>query len=176
MSNLLHGPISTNQILPGEKRVNRDILAPQTYKTELIGFLVMNKLSIYGSLSIDLNFFCTYLPKNGLFLLIILASQSFYPNWPIFLHGYIRHICDIFQLCFIIITKSSKGPRWVGEQQGTWWSPWPVAESFWWWTWSGLWWWFYNCSTWGWKGLRWFRMVPLAPSDVLVMLFNLGGN
>ena len=99
MSNLLHGPISTNQILPGEKRVNRDILAPQTYKTELIGFLVMNKLSIYGSLSIDLNFFCTYLPKNGLFLLIILASQTFYPNWPIFLHGYIRHIRDIFQLC-----------------------------------------------------------------------------
>ena len=25
MSNLLHGPISTNQILPQEKRVNRDI-------------------------------------------------------------------------------------------------------------------------------------------------------
>ena len=30
--------------------------------------------------------FCTYLPKNGLFLLIILASQTFYPNWPIFLY------------------------------------------------------------------------------------------
>ena len=26
MSNLLHGPISTNQILPREKRINRDIL------------------------------------------------------------------------------------------------------------------------------------------------------
>ena len=37
--------------------------------------------------------------QNGLFLLIILASQTFYPNWPIFLHGYIRHIRDIFQLC-----------------------------------------------------------------------------
>ena len=36
--------------------------------------------------------------QNGLFILIILASQTFYPNWPIFLHGYIRHIRDIFQL------------------------------------------------------------------------------
>ena len=40
-SNLLHGPISSNQILP----------------------------------------------------------QTFYPNWPISLHGYIRHIHDILQLC-----------------------------------------------------------------------------
>ena len=36
MSNLLHGPISSNQILPREKRANRD-------KTELMRFLVMNK-------------------------------------------------------------------------------------------------------------------------------------
>ena len=36
------------------------------------------------------------------FLLIILASQTFYPNWPIFLHGYIRHIRDIFQLWVIV--------------------------------------------------------------------------
>ena len=36
--------------------------------------------------------------QKWLFLLIILASQTFYPNWPIFLHGYIRHIRDIFQL------------------------------------------------------------------------------
>ena len=41
----------------------------------------------------------TYLPKKGLFLLIILASQTFYPNCPIFLYGYIRHIRDILQLC-----------------------------------------------------------------------------
>ena len=27
------------------------------------------------------------------------ARKTFYPNWPIFLHGYIRHIRDIFQLC-----------------------------------------------------------------------------
>ena len=37
-----------------------------------------------------------------MFLLIILASQTFYPNWPIFLHGYIRHIRDIFQLCLAL--------------------------------------------------------------------------
>ena len=70
-------------------------------KQNLCGFLWwinVDKLSIYGSLSIDLNFFAHIFPKNGLFLLIILASQTFYPNWPIFLHGYIRHIRDIFQL------------------------------------------------------------------------------
>ena len=27
---------------------------------------------------------------------------NFYPNWPIFLHGYIRHIRDIFQLCCLV--------------------------------------------------------------------------
>ena len=43
MSNLLHGSISTNQILPREKRVNRNILALHTYKTELLRFLGMNK-------------------------------------------------------------------------------------------------------------------------------------
>ena len=46
--------------------------------------------------------FCTYLPKNGLFLLIILASKTFYPNWPIFLHGYIPHSHDIFQLWVLL--------------------------------------------------------------------------
>ena len=127
MSNLLHGPISTNQILPGEKRVNRDILAPQTYKTELIGFLVMNKLSIYGSLSIDLNFFCTYLPKNGLFLLIILASQTFYPNCPIFLHGYIRHIRHIFQLCSLCQNSKAAVSQPVNQSlQGA--GPWQLKR------------------------------------------------
>ena len=50
--------------------------------------------------------FCKNLPKNGLFLLIILASQTFYPNWSIFLHGYIRHIRDIFQLWFLGLISS----------------------------------------------------------------------
>ena len=38
------------------------------------------------------------LHKNGLFLLILWSSQTFYPNLH-FLHGYIRHIRDILQLC-----------------------------------------------------------------------------
>ena len=38
------------------------------------------------------------LHKNGLFLLILWSSQTFYPNLH-FLHGYIRHIRDISQLC-----------------------------------------------------------------------------
>ena len=33
-----------------------------------------------------------------LFLLFFCPSQTFYPNLPIFLHGYIRHIRDILQL------------------------------------------------------------------------------
>ena len=37
-----------------------------------------------------------------MFLPIILASQTFYPTWPIFLHGYIRHIRDISQLCVFV--------------------------------------------------------------------------
>ena len=41
-------------------------------------------------------------------MLIILASQTFYPNWPIFLHGYIRHIRDIFQLCLLNLMKRWK--------------------------------------------------------------------
>ena len=51
---------------------------------------------------LNLNF-SHILPKNGLFLVIILVSQTFYPNWPIFLHGYIRHIRDIFQLWIYMI-------------------------------------------------------------------------
>ena len=37
--------------------------------------------------------------KVACFCLYLLSFQFFYPNLPIFLHGYIRHIRDIFQLC-----------------------------------------------------------------------------
>ena len=69
MSNLLHGPISTNQILPGEKRVNRDIFGTLNLQNRTYGpgFLVMNKLSINGSLSIDLIFFAHIFPKMACF-------------------------------------------------------------------------------------------------------------
>ena len=39
--------------------------------------------------------------QKWLFLLIFWSSQTFYPNWPIVLHGYIRHIRDILQLWHI---------------------------------------------------------------------------
>ena len=74
------GPKPSNQILPREKRVNRDILAPQTYKTELIGFLVMNKLSIYGSLSIYLNFFAHIFPKMACFCKFFRPPKLFTPT------------------------------------------------------------------------------------------------
>ena len=102
MSNLLHGPISTNQILPREKRVNRDIFGTSNLQNRTYGVSCDELMWIdYQFMAVCplILFFCTYLPKNGLFLLIILAFQTFYPNWPIFLHGYIRHIRDIFQLC-----------------------------------------------------------------------------
>ena len=69
MSNLLHGPISTNQILPGEKRVNRDVFGTLNLQNRTYGpgFLVMNKLSINGSLSIDLIFFAHIFPKMACF-------------------------------------------------------------------------------------------------------------
>ena len=37
MSNLLHGPISTNQILPREKRVNRDIFGTSNLQNRTYG-------------------------------------------------------------------------------------------------------------------------------------------
>ena len=37
MSNLLHGPISTNQILPREKRVNRDIFGTSNLQIRTYG-------------------------------------------------------------------------------------------------------------------------------------------
>ena len=37
MSNLLHGPISTTQILPGEKRVNRDIFGTSNVQNKTYG-------------------------------------------------------------------------------------------------------------------------------------------
>ena len=49
--------------------------------------------------------------KNGLFLLIILASQTFYPNWPIFLHGYIRHIRVILSLSLSLSMSLSLCPK-----------------------------------------------------------------
>ena len=42
-------------------------------------------------------------PKQYLILQNCVSSQTFYPNLPIFLHGYIRHIRDISQL-------------WIGPQ------------------------------------------------------------
>ena len=37
MSNLLHGPVSTNQILPREKRVNRDIFGTPNLQNRTYG-------------------------------------------------------------------------------------------------------------------------------------------
>ena len=105
--------INKPDFTPRKARKSRHFWHFKPTKQNLWGFLWwinVDKLSIYGSLSIDL-IFCTYLPKNGLFLVIILASQTFYPNWPIFLHGYIRHICDIFQLCPLLVFLHSKMVR-----------------------------------------------------------------
>ena len=40
MSNLLHGPISTNQILPQGKRVNRDIVGTSNLQNRTYGFFL----------------------------------------------------------------------------------------------------------------------------------------
>ena len=101
MSNLLHGPINKPDFTPRKAHKSRHLWHFKPTKQNLLGFLWwinVDKLSIYGSLFIDLKFFANIFPKMA-FLLIFLASQTFYPNWPIFLHGYIRHIRDIFQLC-----------------------------------------------------------------------------
>ena len=48
------------------------------------------------------------LPKIDLFLPRGVFSQTFYPNWQIFLHGCIHHISDILQICLIIPIKNLK--------------------------------------------------------------------
>ena len=40
----------------------------------------------------------SYLPQKWLVFANYFSLPNFYPNWSIFLHGYIRHIRDIFQL------------------------------------------------------------------------------
>ena len=86
MSNLWHGPISTNQILAREKRVNRDIFGKPT-KQNLWGFLWwinVNKPSIYGSLSIDINFFAHIFPKMACFCQLFWPPKLFTPTGQFF--------------------------------------------------------------------------------------------
>ena len=64
--------------------------------------------------------FCTYLPKNGLVSIIILASQIFYPNWPIFLHGYIRNIRDIFHLWNYVVFFGTTKSREKSSLKNLW--------------------------------------------------------
>ena len=98
--------INKPDFTPRKARKSRHFWHFKPTKQNLWGFLWwinVDKLSIYGSLSIDLKFFPHIFSKNDLFLPIILASQTFYPKWPIFLHGYIRQIRDIFQLCWALL-------------------------------------------------------------------------
>ena len=61
--------INKPDFTPGKARKSRHFwhFKPTKYKTEVMGFLVLNKLSIYGSLSIDLNFFAHIFPKMACF-------------------------------------------------------------------------------------------------------------
>ena len=93
MSNLLHGP--------WKARKSWHFYYFKPTKQNLWGslwWINVDKLSIHGIFFIGSYFVCTNLPKNCLSLLIFRSSQTFYSNWPIFLHGYIRHIRDILQL------------------------------------------------------------------------------
>ena len=55
-----------------------------------------NILSYNPGLKTEFHISCPNLPKTTLDFVF---PQTFYPNLPIFLHGYICHICDISQLC-----------------------------------------------------------------------------
>ena len=54
---------------------------------------------------------CSNLPKIGLIWPNCMPSQTFYPNLQIFLHGYIRHIRDILQLCNYHKTERNHVPQ-----------------------------------------------------------------
>ena len=104
MSNILHGPISTNQILPGEKCVNRDIFGTSNLQNRTYGVSGDEKMWInYQSMAVCqlILIFLHISSQKWLVFANYFSLSKFYPNWPIFLHGYIRHIYgyirDIFQ-------------------------------------------------------------------------------
>ena len=86
MSNLLHGPISTNQILPREKaRKLRHFWHFKPTKQNLWGFLWwinVDKLSIYGSLSIDGLFYANYFGLPNFLPQLPNFFTRIYPSYP----------------------------------------------------------------------------------------------
>ena len=59
----------------------------------------LNILSYNPGLKTEFHISCSNLPKTILDFAKLCILPDFYPNLPIFLHGYIRHIRDISQLC-----------------------------------------------------------------------------
>ena len=99
MSIFLHGAKPSSQILPEEKRVNRDHFGTKIDKGGTFGEQMLMFLSNYESLDRDISHrLCKSPPKKASFSKLCVLP-NFYPNLPIFLHGYIRHIRDILQLC-----------------------------------------------------------------------------
>ena len=99
ISNVLHRPDLANQILPQEKCVNRDNFGIKGYKCWSFCQIGL----VYRQILCTLCKFSTKRAWFGNF-------ACFYPNVPIFLHRYIRHIRDISQLCL-----PSNLPYTVGE-------------------------------------------------------------
>ena len=75
----------------------------------------LNKKDIFGRTNVDIlcqiglvhTQTCANSLQKGLCLQIYLLFQTFYPNFLIFLHGYIHHIRDISQLWAIRYSGSA---------------------------------------------------------------------
>ena len=74
-------------------------LALKTYKTELMGFILMNRYQFMAVCSLILNFLHISSQKWLVFGNYF-GLTNFLPQLANFLHGYIRHIRDILQLCY----------------------------------------------------------------------------
>ena len=98
MSIFLHGAKPSSQILPEEKRVNRDHFGTKIDKGGTFGEQMLMFLSNYESLDREISHRLCKSQKRFYFSKLCVLP-NFYPNLPIFLHGLIRHIRDILHLC-----------------------------------------------------------------------------
>ena len=84
---------------PWKVRKSRQIEDLNLMKFRWMATLKGKKVPNMASLKIKTSQTWWNLPQNYFILQKCVVSYTFYPNFPIFLHRYICHICDILQLC-----------------------------------------------------------------------------
>ena len=93
----------TNPILPQEKCLNCNNSGTWIEQYQQQKIILENECWPLYQITQKLYPSCANLSKKGLILKICIFSQTYFPNLQIFLQGYIRHICDVLQLCHWVI-------------------------------------------------------------------------